>query len=135
MSSRPDNLAVESPAQSLPASVDAMTIFNRTRELSDLDWVAAKYGNFRNHVRSLVPQEPKLEEWSLWLDKLPMAVFLTGGDGELKGVRGASTDEKRAEEAGLVLERFGLEWDFDLGRISDADKDKLSRYITLFSVA
>jgi len=89
-----------------------------TCELTDSDWVNAKYSNFRHHVRGLVPQEPKLLEWADWLDRLPLPVFLAGGDGELKGVRGASTDEKRADEADLVLERFALEWDFDLGRIT-----------------
>ena len=128
--SRPDNLAVESPAQSQPASAGSSTT---SEEPTDHAWVLSKYVNFRQHVRSLVPQEPALLEWSLWLDRLPLSVFLAGGDGELAGVRGASTDDKRADEAGLVLERFGLEWDFDLGRITAADKLRLTRYLLLFS--
>ena len=125
--SRPDNLYVAgSPAQSVPAPAASTMI-------SDTEWVAQRYLNFRQHVRSLVAQEPKLLEWAYWLDKLPMAVFLAGGDCELKGVRGASTDDKRADEAGLVLERFGLEWDFDLGRITAGDKLRLTRYLLLFA--
>jgi len=50
-------------------------------------------------------------------------------------VRGASTDERRAEEAGLELERWALDYQFQLERISDADKEKLRRYILLFAVA
>ena len=135
MSSRSDNLVAVRPALSLPASVDAMTTCESTKELSDHDWVAAKYANLRQHVRGLVPQEPKLLEWSLWLDRLPMAVFLAGGDGELKGVRGASTDDKRAEEAGLVLQRWALQYDFDIERIFETDRNVLRRYISLFSIA
>ena len=130
MSSRPDNVAVENPAQSQPASAGSSTT---CKELSDHDWVAQRYDNFRLFVGSLVVQEPKLEEWSLWLDRLPMTVFLAGGDGELKGVRGASTNEKRADEADLVLQRFALEWDVDLGRITAGDKLRLTRYLLLFS--
>ena len=128
---RPDNIAVGGPAQSVPASDEAMT----TCEPTDHEWVLSKYVNFRGHVRGLVAQEPKLLEWSLWLDKLPLSVFLAGGDGELAGVRGASTDDKRAEEAGLVLERWALQYDFDLERITTADTEKLRRYISLFSIA
>jgi len=130
--SRPDNLAVESPAQSQPASAGSSTT---SEEPTDHAWVLSKYVNFRQHVRSLVAQEPKLLEWADWLDKLPMAVFLAGGDCELAGVRGASTDDKRAEEAGLVLERWALQYDFDLERIFETDRDKLRRYISLFSIA
>ena len=130
MFSRPDNLAVESPAQSQPTSVASTTT---SEELTDNQWVLSKYNNFRRHVRSFVSQEPKLGEWADWLDKLPLSVFLTGGDGELKGMREASTDEKRADEADLVLERFALEWDFDLGRITAADKLRLTRYLLLFA--
>ena len=86
MSSRPDNIAVEAPARCQRASAESTT----TCELSDHDWVAEKYCNFRLFVRSLAPQEPKLPEWADWLDKLPLSVFLAGGDGELAGVRGAS---------------------------------------------
>ena len=129
MSSRPDNIAAESPAPSPHASADSST----TCELTDAEWVQGKYTNFRAFVRSLVPQEPKVEEWSIWLDKLPLSVFLAGGDGELKGVREASTDAKRSTEAGLVLERFALDWDFDLSLISDEAQDKLRRYILLFA--
>ena len=129
MSSRPDNIAVEGPAPSPNASANSST----TCELTDADWVASKYKNFRSFVRSLVPQEPKLEEWADWLDKLPLAVFLAGGDGELKGVREASTDAERSTEAGLVLERFALDWGFDLERITAADKIRLTRYLLLFA--
>jgi len=133
--SRPDNLAVESPAQSQPASAGSSTT---SEEPTDHAWVLSKYVNFRQHVRSLVPQEPALLEWSLWLDELPLSVFLAGGDGELAGVRGASDStnhDKRAEEAGLVLERWALDYQFELERISHADKEKLRRYISLFSIA
>ena len=128
--SRPDNLAVESPAQSQPASAGSSTT---SEEPTDHEWVVSKYVNFRQHVRSLVPQEPALLEWSLWLDRLPLSVFLAGGDCELKGVRGASTDDKRADEAGLVLERWALQYDFVRGRITAADKLRLTRYLLLFS--
>lgn len=109
-----------------------------TCELTDADWVQAKYENFRAFVRSLVPQlqDPKLEEWADWLDKLPLAVFVAGGDGELKGVRKAADSanyEQRVREAMLVLARFALDWDFELSRISDADREKLRRYILLFA--
>ena len=130
--SRPDNIiAVEGPGLSVPAPAASTT----TCEPTDHAWVLSKYVNFRQHVRSLVAQEPKLLEWADWLDKLPMAVFLAGGDCELAGVRGASTDDKRAEEAGLVLERWALQYDFDLERIFETDRDKLRRYISLFSIA
>ena len=130
-SSRKNNVAVGNPALSLPTPAGSST----TCEFSDADWVAQRYLNFRHHVRGLVPQEPKLLEWSLWLDKLPLSVFLAGGDGELKGVRGAAGDDKRAAEAGVVLERWALDYQFELDRISDADKEKLRRYISLFSIA
>ena len=131
MSSRPDNVsaAAESPAPSPNASADSST----TSELSDAEWVQGKFTNFRTFVRSLTPQEPKAAEWSTWLDKLPLAVFLAGGDGELKGVREASTDEKRDQEAGLVLERFALDWGFELDKITAADKIRLTRYLLLFA--
>jgi len=59
---RPDNVIVAvSPALSQPTSVEAMTACEPT----DLEWVLSKYVNFRQHVRSLVLQEPKLLEWSL----------------------------------------------------------------------
>jgi len=128
-SSRKNNVAVGNPALSLPTPAGSST----TCELSDADWVAQRYLNFRHHVRGLVPQEPKLLEWADWLDRLPLSVFLAGGDGELKGVRSASTDERRADEAGLVLERWALEYHFQLGRIFDADRKKLRRYILLFA--
>jgi hypothetical protein len=84
-------------------------------------------------VRSLVPSEPKLEEWADWLDKLPLSVFLAGGDCELKGVREALTDKQRAAEAVLVLERWSLAYTFDLDLISDEAREKLRRYIQLFA--
>ena len=62
-------------------------------------------------------------------------VFLAGGDSELKDVRSASDSDKRADEADLVLERWTLQYGFQLGRISDADRKKMCRYIILFSVA
>jgi len=127
MPSRPDNLSVAgSPAQSVPAPAASTMI-------SDTEWVAQRYLNFRLFVHSLAPQEPKLADWSDWLKTIPLGVFLAGGDCELKGMREASTDEKRAEEANLVLERFALEWDFDLGRITAADKLRLKRYLLLFA--
>ena len=129
---RPDNVVVaESTAPSQPTSA-ASTM---TCELSDADWVAQRYINFKAFVGSLVVQEPKLEEWSLWLDRVPLSVFLAGGDGELKGVRGAADEDKRGAEAALVLERFACDWDFDLERIFGADRMKLARYIELFAVA
>jgi hypothetical protein len=128
---RPDNLAVEGPAQSVLSPVASTTI----SEPTDHEWVLSKFVNFRGHVRGLVAQEPALLEWSLWLDKLPISVFLAGGDCELRGVREASTDNKRAEEAGLVLERWALQYDFQLSRIFESDRKKLHRYIELFSVA
>ena len=133
---RPNNLAVESPAQSQPTSVASTTTCESTKELTDNQWESAKYNNFRHHVRSFVSQEPKLGEWADWLDRLPLSVFLAGGDGELAGVRGASDStnhDKGAEEAGLVLERWALQYDFDLGRITAADKLRLTRYLLLFS--
>ena len=125
-SSRPVAAAAEGPAPSPNASADNTTI-------SDAEWVASKYRNFCAFVHSLVPQEPKLKEWGDWLDKLPLSVFLAGGDLELKGVREASTDEKRDQEAGLVLDRWALQYGFDIDRISDEAQEKLRRYITLFS--
>jgi len=101
--------------------------------LSDQAWVQSKYDRFRLFVRSLVPQEPKVEAWTVYLDKLPLAVFLAGGDQELKGVREASTDAKRSTEAGLVLERFALDWDFELDKITAADILRLTRYLLLFA--
>ena len=133
MSSRPDNVACFAvrPALSQRTSVDAMT----TCELTDNQWALSKFSNFKAFVGSLVVQEPKLEEWSLWLDRVPLGVFLASGDGELKGVRGAADEDKRAAEAALVLERFACDWDFDLERIFGADRLKLARYIELFAVA
>ena len=58
-------------------------------------------------------------------------MFLAGGDGELKGVREAASDKQRNTQAGLVLERFSVDWDFDLSRISQIDTEKLRRYILL----
>ena len=56
---RPDNVVVaESPARSQPTSAASTT----TCELSDADWVAQRYSNFKAFVGSLVVQEPKLEE-------------------------------------------------------------------------
>ena len=130
MQSRPDNVAAGSPAPSPNESVANSTTSD---ELSDQAWAQTKYSNFRLYVRSLTPQEPKLLAWADWLDKLPLAVFLAGGDGELQGVRGASTDERRAAEAGLVLERWAMDYHFDLEMISEAAREKLRRYIALFS--
>ena len=130
-SRRPDNvsIAAESPAPSPNESVANST----TSEPTDHEWALSKYSNFKAFVHSLIPQEQKLEEWAEWLDRLPLSVFLAGGDGELKGVREATTDERRAAEAGLVLERWGLSYGFDLERITVGDKLLLRRYILLFS--
>ena len=127
-STRANNVA-EGPAPSPNASAEIST----TCELTDAEWVASKYQNFRAFVRSLVPQDPKLEEWSIWLDKLPLAVFLAGGDGELKGVREAASDKQRNTEAGLVLARFAIDWKFEVDRISQVDTEKMRRYILLFA--
>ena len=128
-SSRADNVAAESPAPSPNESVANST----TSEPTDHEWALSKYSNFKAFVHSLIPQEQKLEEWAEWLDRLPLSVFLAGGDGELKGVREATTDERRADEACLVLQRWAMDYHFDLDRISEADRDKLHRYITLFA--
>ena len=130
MSSRPDNVSAESPAPSPHASAEISTTCS---ELSDADWVASKYTRFRDYVRSLVPQEPKVEEWSIWLDKLPLAVFLAGGDGELKGVRKAPEGDARNAAAALVLERFAMDWGFALDKITAADNIRLTRYRLLFA--
>jgi hypothetical protein len=131
-SRRLDNVSVaaEAPGGSPHTCVGGSTI---CEPLSDRAWVQGKYNNFRAYVRSLVVQEPKLEEWHLWLDTIPLAIFLAGGDGELRGVREASTDEQRSAAAGLVLERFAAQWDFDLDRICESDRKKLRLYIHLFS--
>ncbi len=104
-----------------------------TCELSDQEWVQERYINFRGHVRALVVQEPKLEEWATWLDKLPLAVFLAGCDHEVRAVRAATTDEQRFAEADLVLSRWALEYDFDLRKITSVDNIRLQRYVLLFS--
>jgi hypothetical protein len=101
--------------------------------LSDHAWAQAKYDNFRKFVRSLVPQEPRLEAWETWLLTIPLAVFLAGGDQELKGVREASDDAKRSAEAGLVLDRWALTYHFCIERICEADRKTLRRYINLFA--
>ena len=127
-SSRASNVAEgPAPSQNVPG------VSTLTCELSDHDWVAQRYDNFRIFVRSLAPQEEKLEAWSTWLDKLPLSIFLAGGDGELRGVRKATTDEQRSVEAGLVLERFAMDWDFELSRIDSADIIRLTRYLLLFA--
>ena len=130
-STRVDNvsIAAESPVQ-CPNTCAASSMIS---ELSDLEFVQSKYDNFRIFVRSLAPQEEKLLAWSTWLDKLPLSVFLAGGDGELRGVRKATTDEQRSVEAGLVLERFAMDWDFELSRIESADIIRLTRYLLLFA--
>ena len=130
--SRPDNvdIAAENPAPSPNESDGSSTTCN---ELTDAQWVAQRYVNFRLFVRSLTPQEPRLAEWASWLERLPVAVFLAGGDQELQGVRGASDDTKRDREADLVLQRFAVQWDFDLERICEAARKKLCLYIALFS--
>ena len=129
MQSRPDNVAAGGPAPSPNESVANST----TSEPSDHEWALSKYDNFRLFVRSLTPQEPKLLAWADWLDRLPLSVFLAGGDGELQGVRGASDVTKRDREADLVLERWGLTYGFDLETITASDKMRLSRYVLLFS--
>ena len=128
-SRRLDNVAAGGPimSQNVPGGSTP------TCELSDHEWVQEKYNNFRGCVRSLVVQEPKLEEWHLWLDKIPLAIFLAGGDGELRGVREATTDEQRFAEAGQVLERWALQYGFDLGKISAVDIIRLQRYVLLFA--
>ena len=105
----------------------------KTSELTDAEWVAQRYSNFKAFVRSLVPSVPNLDSWSVWMASLPLSVFLGGGDQELKGVREALTDKQRAAEAVLVLERWSLAYTFDLDLISDEAKDKLRRYIQLFA--
>ena len=131
MSSRPDNVSVAAEPAKSPLVPAAST--TTSDGLSDQAWVQAKYDNFRLFVHSLIPQEPKLLAWADWLDKLPLAVFLAGGDGELQGVRGASDVTKRDREADLVLERWGLTYGFDLETITASDKMRLSRYVLLFS--
>ena len=130
-SARRDNVSVAavgpSPSQNVPGGSTT------TCELTDAQWVAQRYANFKSFVHSLESQERKLEEWASWLDKVPLAVFLAGGDSELKGVREASDDAKRSEEAGLVLDRWALTYNFCLDRLSAADQDKLQRYVLLFS--
>ena len=129
-SARRDNVAAESPVQCQSTCAESTTT---CEALSDQAWAQAKYLNFRLFVRSLVPQEPKLAEWADWLDKLPLAVFLAGGDGELRGVRGASDDDTRERESDLCLQRFAVQWDFDIDLICGADRKTLRRYIALFS--
>jgi hypothetical protein len=131
-SRRIDNVSVaaDAPEKSPQTCVESGTIFE---PLSDHEWVHGKYTNFRAYVRSLVVQESKLQAWADWLDKIPLAIFLAGGDGELRGVREATTDEQRAAAAGLVLERFAAQWDFDLERICESDREKLRLYIHLFA--
>ena len=130
-SARPDNVSVSavgpSPSQNVPGGSTT------TCELTDAQWVAQRYANFKSFVHSLESQERKLEEWASWLDTVPLGVFLAGGDSELKGVREASDDAKRSEESGLVLERWALQYSFVLSKITAADQDKLQRYVLLFS--
>ena len=130
-SRRPDNVSVAAvePAPSPNTSAASM----KTSELTDAEWVAQRYSNFKAFVRSLVPSVPNLDSWSVWMASLPLSVFLGGGDQELKGVREALTDKQRAAEAVLVLERWSLAYTFDLDLISDEAKDKLRRYIQLFA--
>ena len=130
-STRPDNVSVaaESPTQSPNTCAESTMI----SELSDQAWVQSEYDCFRLFVHSLESQEPLLEAWSTWLDKIPLAVFLAGGDSELKGVRGASDDDTRDRAADLVLQRFAVQWDFDIELICGADRKTLRRYIALFS--
>ena len=131
-SSRADNVSVAAagpaPSQHVPAASTTTC-----EALSDAEWVAQRYDNFRAFVHSLVAQEPKLAEWADWLTTIPLAVFLAGGDQELKGVREATTDEQRAVAAGLVLDRWALDYVFDLEKITAADQKKLRRYIQLFA--
>ena len=129
-SRRIDNVAADAPGSSPHTCVGSGTT---CEPLSDHAWVNGKYTNFRTYVRSLVVQEPKLEEWHLWLDGVPLAIFLAGGDGELRGVREASTDEQRFAEAGQVLERWALLYSFTLSKITAADIVRLTRYVLLFS--
>ena len=130
-SSRADNvsIAAESPAPSQNVPAASTT----TCELTDAEWVAQRYDNFRAFVRSLAPQEPKLAEWGDWMLTIPLPVFLAGGDCELKGVREASTDKQRAAEAVLVLERWALQYSFEVERINPADILRITRYITCFA--
>ena len=133
MSSSPTaDAAAESPAPSPNASAASST----TCELTDTDWVREKYTNFRVFVRSLVPQEPKVEEWADWLDALPMGVFLAGGDDELAAVRQAAYrgDQRvRDLEAGLVVERWATLYGFDTAALRDEQLGKLQRYVALFA--
>ena len=129
-SSRPDNVSVAAEPAKSPLVPAASTT---TCELTDQAWAQAKYLNFRLFVRSLVPQEPKLAEWADWLTGIPISVFLAGGDQELKGVREASTEEQRSTESMLVLERWALQYGFDLSKIKAEDKLRLTRYLLLFA--
>ena len=131
-SRRLDNVSVsaEAPGGSPHTCVGSGTI---CEPLSDHEWVQEKYNNFRGCVRSLVVQEPKLEEWHLWLDTIPLAIFLAGGDGELRGVREASTDEQRFAEAGQVLERWALLYSFTLSKITAEQNIRLQRYVIFFA--
>ena len=105
-SSRPDNVSVAAePAKSQSTSATSSMISDEA--LSDQAWAQAKYLNFRLFVRSLVPQEPKLAEWADWLDKLPLAVFLAGGDGELRG-SGRPLTKPREGERQISSCRGGL---------------------------
>jgi hypothetical protein len=100
--------------------------------ISDATWVASKYTNFKAFVRSL-SSLVGIEEWSDWLDGIPIEVFLGGGHEELKGVRGADSDDKREGEAALVLERWGLQYGFEVSGVSASDKLRLTRYVQLFA--
>ncbi len=133
-SRRIDNVAVEAPGGSPQTSDGGGTICEPLSEpLSDHAWVQQKYKNFRGHVRGLVPQEQKLLAWADWLDVVPLAVFLAGCDHEVRGVRAATTDEQRFAEADLVLGRWALHYEFDLGKISADDILRLQRHVLLFS--
>jgi hypothetical protein len=134
MSSRPDNLAACSAVEHGKSPlVPAASTRTSDEALSDQAWLQTKHKNFICFVGSLVIQEPKLKEWWEWLSKIPLSVFMAGGDHELKGVRGASTDEQRAAEAAKVLDRWSLDHGFDLERICRSSQEKLRLYIRLFA--
>lgn len=103
---------------------------------SDADWISEKYNNFRGFVRELVPTIPAVLEWADWLDKLPLSVFLAGGDEELKDVRAAvlkGDNTARDHEARLVVERWATLYTFNTSDLSPEQLDKLRRYACLFA--
>lgn len=102
----------------------------------DADWIAEKYANFRGFIRSLVPTIPAVLGWADWLDKLPLSVFLAGGDVELAEVRLAAQrgdNTERDHEARLVVSRWAALYSFDEADLSPEQLDKLRRYAALFA--